>query len=99
MPLHDEKVLSLPTPSHIRWMFRPTDWQALQSEFDELENLHERQMTPEEVLEKIADSGAVLAGWSSPTFLRQTLDSAPHLKRVAHTVGSVKGLFSLLQVA
>src|SRR5687768_12756030 len=89
-----KKVLSLPTPSHIRLMFRPADWQALKAEFDVTENHEELIPSASEVLEKIADYDAVLTAWGSPAFSRQTLDIASRLKLVAHTAGSVKSLFS-----
>jgi len=88
------KVLSLPTPSHIANMFAPDDWSALCAEFEVIENSTERQMTAAEVLARIGDCDAVITGWGSPAFSREALDAAPRLKLVAHTAGSVKGLFS-----
>ncbi len=89
-----KKVLSLPPPSHLDLMFRPTTWEALKNEFDVLENHQERQLSPAEVIAEIGDCDAVLTGWSSPSFSQETLDAAPNLKLVAHTAGSVKCLFS-----
>ena len=89
-----KKVLSLPTPSHIQRMFRAADWEALKTEFDVTENHTELIPSADEVREKLADYDAVLTAWGSPAFSRPTLESAPHLKLVAHTAGSVKGLFS-----
>lgn len=75
-------------------MFRPATWQALNEQFDVIENHNERQLSAAEVLDVIGDCDAVITGWSSPAFSRQTLDAAPHLKIVAHAAGSVKSLFS-----
>jgi len=90
-----KKVLSLPTPSHIQRMFCTTDWEALKTEFDVTDNHEELTPSADEVREKIADYDAVLTAWGSPAFSSPTLESAPNLKLVAHTAGSVKGLFSV----
>ena len=88
------KVLSLPPPSHIQLMFRPALWQALCEGFEVIENTEARHLTPADVTEHLGDCEAIFTGWGAKAFSREILEAAPKLKIVAHTAGSVKGLFS-----
>lgn len=88
------KVLSLPAQSHIEQMFRPKTWDALTREFEVTANGETSQKSQAEVSQALADYDAVLTAWGSPKFERAAIEKAPRLKLIAHTAGSVKGLFS-----
>ncbi|MDF2441296.1 MAG: hypothetical protein JWN98_2280 [Abditibacteriota bacterium] len=88
------KVLSLPAHSHIALMFRPERWDELVCEFEITTNPNASQKTPGEVSGVLPEYDAVLTGWGSPAFERTAIEKAPNLKLIAHTAGSVKGLFS-----
>jgi phosphoglycerate dehydrogenase-like enzyme len=88
-----KKVLSLPTPIHINWMFAPETWKALTEEFDVTVNHEPKQKTPNELREVIGDYEAVLTGWGSPRFTREILEAAANLQIVAHTAGSPRAIF------
>src|SRR5687768_2874247 len=88
-----KKVLALPTPIHIGWMFAPETWKALTDEFEVTVNHEPKQQTPNELREVIGDYDAVLTGWGSPRFTREILEAATNLRIVAHTAGSPRAIF------
>ena len=49
-----------------------------------------RQFTPEELREHLKGRQVCVTGWGSPVFDEEILNSAPDLKLIAHTGGSVK---------
>lgn len=88
------KVLSLPPPAHIKLMFRDAQWQALNQEFEVIENSEDQHLTPDKVANQLDDCDAILTGWGAKPFTREILHAAPNLRMIAHTAGSVKFLFS-----
>jgi phosphoglycerate dehydrogenase-like enzyme len=66
------------------------DWQRLNA-FSEV-IYSESETTPEIVSEIITEVDACLTGWGTPVFSKKSLDSAPKLKLIAHSAGSVKDL-------
>ena len=87
-------VLILAPQSHLDWMFRPSVWNQLNQEFDVLKHGQPKHIAPEDACEKLAECDAIITGWGAKPFGRAVLDAAPNLKLIAHTAGSVKGLFS-----
>jgi len=73
-------------------MFRAEAWEALCRDFEVVENHEERQLSAEEVLERIPGCEAAITGWGSPSFTLATLDADPQLKLIAHSAGTVKVL-------
>jgi phosphoglycerate dehydrogenase-like enzyme len=89
-----KKILSLPPLSHIVTMFREETWDSLREEFDVYENDSPGQMPADKVNGLIGDRDAIMTGWGSTPFTRETLDAAENLKLIAHTAGTVKFLFT-----
>ncbi|MGH2369707.1 MAG: hydroxyacid dehydrogenase, partial [Chloroflexota bacterium] len=54
-------------------------------------NTSDKNLTRDEVVERIAGSDAVLTSWGAPVFDQELLDRAPNLKIIAHAAGTIKG--------
>ena len=79
----DEVRKSVFSPETIAEMNRRYDvtWSALQ-----------RQMSEEEMCSSIGDADVLVTGWGSGKITDRVLDSAPNLKLVAHTGGTIRYL-------
>jgi phosphoglycerate dehydrogenase-like enzyme len=87
------RVLYIPPPSHTAKVFRLEAYGRLCRRFDVTASGLEERLTSERLAEKIAGYEAVVTGWGSPPFTAAVLERADRLKMVAHSAGSIKGLF------
>jgi len=49
-----------------------------------------RNLTQEELMERVADADACITSWGSPQFTPEVVAAAPRLKIIAHAAGTVK---------
>lgn len=61
----------------------------IEQEYDAVWNETERNLPAEELTDQLRDADIVLAGWGSAKYTQELLDSAPSLKVIAYTGGSV----------
>ena len=87
------RVLYLPPPSHTARVFRPEVYERLCRRFEVTASRPEERWTSETLAGKIRDYDAVVTGWGSPPFSAAVLANAERLRIVAHSAGSIKGLF------
>ncbi len=83
----------MPPPSHTARVFRPDVYQRLYREFDVTAGDTEERWTSETLAQRIRGYDAVVTGWGSPAFTAAVLENADRLRIVAHSAGSIKGLF------
>lgn len=57
-------------------------------------NTTEQQFSRDELKEKLKDIDICICGWGTPRFDEYVLESAPNIKLIAHTAGSVANLVS-----
>jgi phosphoglycerate dehydrogenase-like enzyme len=87
------RVLYLPPPSHTARVFRLETYGRLCRRFDVTASGLEERWTAETLAQRIPGYDAVVTGWGSPSFTGAVLENADRLRIVAHSAGSVKGLF------
>lgn len=77
----------------VRDTFIPAPVRArMESEYDVLWNETDRNLTAEELIERLSDVDAVLPGWGSARYGEDVLAQAPRLRVIAYTGGSVAPL-------
>jgi phosphoglycerate dehydrogenase-like enzyme len=87
------RVLFLPPPSHTARVFRPETYERFCRRFDVTASRPEERWTSETLAERIRGYDAVVTGWGSPSFTAAIFQNADRLRIVAHSAGSIKGLF------
>jgi phosphoglycerate dehydrogenase-like enzyme len=87
------RVLYLPLPSHTERVFRPETYERLCRRFEVTASGADERWTAEKLAEHIRGYDAVVTGWGSPSFTAAILENADRLRIVAHSAGSIKGLF------
>lgn len=87
------KVLYLPPPSHTERVFRGAAYERLCRRFAVTASSAEERWTSALLAERIRGCDAVVTGWGSPPFTAAILENADRLRIVAHSAGSIKGLF------
>lgn len=83
-------LVTMPEDQVFRTFFDQENRRALEALGEVEWNRSGRQFTPEELRERLKDRQICVTGWGSPVFQQEILDSAPELKLIAHTGGSVK---------
>ncbi len=84
------RVLALPGGTVLKQIVSPRAVEVLE-ELGEVEwNRTGRNLTREEVLERIPGCAAVLTTWEAPIFDEELLDAAPNLRIIGHAAGSIK---------
>jgi phosphoglycerate dehydrogenase-like enzyme len=91
--MEQPKVLYLPPPSHTARVFRPETYERLCHRFDVTASSADERWTSEQLAGRIPGYDAVVTGWGSPAFTAAVLENADRLRIVAHSAGSIKGLF------
>jgi phosphoglycerate dehydrogenase-like enzyme len=87
------RVLYVPPPSHTERVFRPETYERLCRRFDVTPSSADERWASEQLAERIRGYDAVVTGWGSPPFTAAVLENADRLRIVAHSAGSIKGLF------
>src|SRR3954470_21278133 len=90
MSLASPRILVLPKPSLYRMLFSPESDQRLRRLGDVEIPREERDMSSDELAERIGGFDVVVSGWRSPKFTDAVLANAERLKLIAHSAGSVK---------
>jgi len=89
-----QRVLCIPTSSHIEYVFSEECLEKLISKFDVTFNELGRDYTSDEVAEKIEGFDALITGWGSPPLGKTVFENADRLKIIAHSAGSIKYMLS-----
>ncbi len=89
-----KRVLCLPTSEHIEYVFTVQTLERLRTLFDVAFNDLSRNYSSGEVASRIKGFDALITGWGSPPLTESVFEKADHLKIIAHSAGSVKGLLS-----
>ena len=92
--MSDLKILVLPPPSLCRKLFSPASEAALRSFGNVRFNQEERNVTSDELVERLRDVNALVTGWRSPRIAEDAIAASPDLQLIAHTAGSVKFMIS-----
>ena len=88
------RVLCIPTPRHIEYVFSEGCLEKLRSGFDIVFNDLSRDYTSDEVAERITGFDALITGWGSPPLTDAVFRNADRLKIIAHSAGSIKYMLS-----
>jgi len=92
--MEKQKILFIPTRSHLNLVFSQETAQRLESCFNVTFNWEDRNYTSEEVAQKIRGFDGLITGWGSPPLTESIFENADRLKIIAHSAGSVKQLLS-----
>ncbi|MBM4048793.1 MAG: hydroxyacid dehydrogenase [Planctomycetes bacterium] len=85
-------ALYAPTVSHTERVFRPEVYARFLDRFDVTENRTNKNLTADEIAQKIRGQEALVTGWGVPNLTPAIMENADQLKIIAHSAGSVKGL-------
>lgn len=83
-------VLVLPSGDLLKSLFPDEVCGELAKFADARYNDLGRDLTHEELMERVADADACITSWGSPQFTEEVVAAAPHLKIIAHAAGTVK---------
>ena len=84
------RVLALPGGTVLNQIVSPRAVEVLEGLGEVEWNRTGRNLTREEVLERIPGCAAVLTTWEAPIFDEELLDTAPDLRIIGHAAGSIK---------
>ncbi len=87
-------ILVLPPPSLQTRLFTPPVMEKLYALGQLTINSEERNLSSEELAEKIPGVDACLTSWGSPAFTPEVIAAADSLKVISYAAGSVKGILS-----
>ncbi len=88
------KIWYLPTPSHTQRVFRPETYARLLRSFEVTANPNPQAYTTQDVEDGIPDFDGLVTGWGTPKLSEKVFRRGKRLKIVAHSAGSVKGMFT-----
>ncbi|MCD6289439.1 MAG: hydroxyacid dehydrogenase [Anaerolineae bacterium] len=83
-------ILVLLRPSLYELLFTPESDQALRALGDVTFHESERDLTSDELAERIPGFDIVVTGWGTPPFTDEVLAAADRLRLIAHSAGSIK---------
>jgi phosphoglycerate dehydrogenase-like enzyme len=86
------QILVLPPPTLYRKLFSPSTDARLRSLGDVTFHNDERDLTSDDLADRIANIDVLVTGWRSPKITDAVLAAAPRLRLVAHSAGSIKFL-------
>lgn len=89
-----KRVLYVCTASHTERVFRPGKYEEMCELFEVTENNGPSGWPSEEVAERAEGIDAIVTGWGAPKMIPEIFESAPDLRIIAHSAGSVHGLIS-----
>lgn len=75
-------------------IFQDDIMEDLKAHADVVLNDLDRKLTTEELAERSGDVDAIITGWGSSRVDMTVVNAAPKLKIIAHSAGSIKGLFA-----
>ena len=82
-------LVTLPKNAVFPTFFTPDNIALAESLGEIIWNETDRQLTTEEIIERIGDCDTYITGWSSPRADRAILDAAPNLRILTHLCGTV----------
>ncbi len=86
------KLLYLPTSGHTESVFKPEEFERLQTQFDVTSNETGSNYTSEQAAELVAGYDGVVTGWGTPQITEEVMQNADKLRIIAHSAGSIKRL-------
>ena len=84
------RILVLPKPSLYRQLFSSQSDALLRSLGDVQVHDSERDISSDELAERVGEFDVVVTGWRSPKFTDEVLAAAKRLKLIVHSAGSIR---------